>query len=757
MRNLLGKRQSGVLLSASLLFAATALPASAATVGLRVLVITGGNQETSINGTCVSYVDPGLDLMTGLLKEMLVPYDVYYADSNQLMRGNSVITTSPMTAQMLADSTNGKYNGVILTDSSALGLVAAGSCNGGYESKMDAAEWDALHDYESTFGVREAVVSGSLWPWVSGYALDYGMDATAPFIWQSVGATTAGWLSPAGGTQFFEYIKRETPLTLDGGFAWVGKPKVQGTVPSATAPVVVQSLLAARNGTTTDRNKTMIGIARYAADPANGRPNVREVLVSGIGNASYLIYSQVLAYEFVNFATKGVFAGGRYASLTAHNDDLFLPNDLWDPACANPGVCSSPDYVPPPPYRITDADFNNAVTAQRNLMNKYGTIRQFKLELAFNGSGTTTTYGGLPENTATDLLTNAVRANVSGGNDFRYINHTWRHWDNDITANVQPCLAWLDDTATVPPYASEITLNRTAWQKLGLPQRTQNNVVMVPGDHSGLKDDGCEMSGQGISPPYNYDAVSPPGRNGDFLTALYGAGIRGAASDSSQPAQGEEKYDPSGILLLPRRPANVFFNVTQPGTSAPTNPASGAVGDLVSEYNYIFWKRLIDMGQDPCATPGAICQPRTYAEILKAEVESALRHILSYREWSFFFHQSNLKNYGGGKTLQYDWLDAVVGAYDKVFKLPLKSPLFFQIATNTANRVKARQATIDGYVDIDAAGNPTVVHIGAASGGPVTMLVTGVSGSAALYGGQSVQSVTLTGSGLQVFNVNRAL
>ena len=57
---------------------------------------------------------------------------------------------------------------------------------------------------------------------------------------------------------------------------------------------------------------------------------------------------------------------------------------------------------------------------------------------------------------------------------------------------------------------------------------------------------------------------------------------------------------------------------------------------------------------------------RDYAGILKAEVDSALRHILSYRPWPFFFHQANLKNYGAGKTLQFDWLNAVVGEYEEL-------------------------------------------------------------------------------------------
>ena len=123
---------------------------------------------------------------------------------------------------------------------------------------------------------------------------------------------------------------------------------------------------------------------------------------------------------------------------------------------------------------------------------------------------------------------------------------------------------------------------------------------MVPGNHSGWMDDGCEMPGQAISPPIPYNGG---GRNGAFLSAIYAAGIRYAASNSSQPGQDAEQYDPSGVLMLPRRPANVFFNVTEPGTFNASNPTAGVLGDLVSEYNYIFWKRWIDMGQGFSATP----------------------------------------------------------------------------------------------------------------------------------------------------------
>ena len=55
------------------------------------------------------------------------------------------------------------------------------------------------------------------------------------------------------------------------------------------------------------------------------------MLLSTISNAWFLIHSQVLAYEFLNFATKGVFIGSREVYLESHVDDLFLENELWDP------------------------------------------------------------------------------------------------------------------------------------------------------------------------------------------------------------------------------------------------------------------------------------------------------------------------------------------------------------------------------------------------------------------------------------------
>ena len=75
--------------------------------------------------------------------------------------------------------------------------------------------------------------------------------------------------------------------------------------------------------------------------------------------------------------------------------------------------------------------------------------------------------------------------------NFRFINHTFTHADMDkapVPANA-PC-----DYATFTTIAAiqaEITRNRTVWGLLGLPEKSENNRVLVSGNHSGLKDRKC--------------------------------------------------------------------------------------------------------------------------------------------------------------------------------------------------------------------------------------------------------------------------
>lgn len=110
---------------------------------------------------------------------------------------------------------------------------------------------------------------------------------------------------------------------------------------------------------------------------------------------------------------------------------------------------------------------------------------------------------------------------------------------------------------------------------------------------------------------------------------------------------------------------------------------------LTDEYNYIFYEHYLEEGIDPCTVAAAICSPRTYGQILAAQVNTALYHMLSYRPWPHFFHTNNLKSFNEkGDTLLFNWLDAVLSAYEGLLTLPVVNAPYHTIARLTESRLQ---------------------------------------------------------------------
>jgi hypothetical protein len=317
-----------------------------------------------------------------------------------------------------------------------------------------------------------------------------------------------------------------------------------------------------------------------------------------------------------------------------------------------------------------------------------------------------------------DELTTAV---VQAKDAFRFVNHTYSHQDMDAGAGI----------ADYDFSRAEIEQNRETWTRLGLPAKAENDVALVTGEHSGLRDR------RGNEDPAD-DVDYPAGVNAALMQAAEDAGVRYLASDASHPTQAAEQVVPGfDLILLPRYPTAVFYNASTPAENT-------------DEYNYIFHERFLEAGQDPCFIPGAICAPRSYEEILAAEADTTLRHMLTYRAWPHFFHQSNLRNYDGqGSTLLFDWLDAVLDRYDALLTLPVRSLPYHEIGRLTEERLAARDAGVRGTLDV-ATGEVTLV-----ADGPAKATVTGLAGGR-VYGGQLLRTVEL-GATPQTVAVERLL
>ena len=818
-----------------------AQPALAATLKLKVLIVSTGN----------SFEDAGLDLMDDVLTQMGVPFDVL--DSSR----------ETLTASRLYSGAVGNYNGIILTNSE-LFLPNVGS-------GFSAAEWAMLQNYERSFGVRESVLSG--FPATNpALGLDYGMKNGEFGQVIVAGSNFLGqWKAPAGGPEFLEYMNVAKPFSVnDFAFAYEPFQQYVGEPAQYNGRPLVQPLLT----WTHDPAKTLLAIVRH--------PDGREVLFSTIAQAPFLLHSQALAYEFVNFATRGVFIGARKLYLAAHVDDLFLSNDLW-----NIERNINDESLQ---YRMTPGDVTGFIAVEKVLKERYPVMKDMVVDLAFNGFGASpatpvadvrvsavadtyiasispdANFGistqarisyyllgadrknylvkfNLPSskaklkraqltvknrnlvNSALSICrvtkawlegegksissmgatwkqaslgkpwskvggdfdaNNCISANsggqytstfdvtpivqrwvsgsanygfiirmqsgaelfvhtreagatmassltlsyeplpaepltasiVSNKNAFRFINHTYSHVNMNTSAGMDYARS-----------TYEIGQNMQMWRQLGLPEAEKNTVVLLTGEHSGLRDtNGTADTSDDL--PY------PEGRNLSFLQAAFDSGIRYLASDSSQVNQNVEAYVPGmDILLLPRYPTNIFFNTTTPAEN-------------VDEYNYIFHERHLLEGKDPCTILGALCVPKDYTQLLASEADSAVRHMLTFRAWPHYFHQTNLYRYNvAGDSLLSDWLKVVAERYGNLFTLPVKSLPYYQIGAEARERLKARAASVDGQIDT-AAGTVTVW----AKTSALTP-VTGVEGGA-VYGGQLQRDVSV-GVTPVTFRINR--
>lgn len=620
--------------------------ALAAELDLRVLLVAVGDRDA----------DPERQAMEDLFDAIGVPYQTL--DSSQEVLTTDVLYESP---------TRGRFNGIILTDSETY------LPNGG--TGFSAEEFALLQDYERTNGVREAILSG--YPTDEpDLGLDYGMGQ----IDMDVNVTGA-WQAPAGGTDLFEYVNTANPLETED-FAFMGHPS-----PSATGPTVEPLLVNAD-----DPDATLISRLTY--------PDGREVMLSTLNNAWFYLHTSVLSYEFLNFATKGLFLGSRQAYLAVQNDDLFLPDQVWDPAT----LADFDEDVYN--FRVADTDINAAAAAQNTLHDAHPLASTLRIDLAFNGSGAMLTG---------DPLTTAIIANRD---EFGFINHTYQAIQMDWLCPDEDSPVGCVRTDYQSAY-NDIAQNEQVWLDLGLPNSDRAFKALLSDAHSGLSDR------QG-TPDISDDIPFPEGLNPAFFQAATDLGVTTIASDSSRPNQGIIQRVPGfPQVLLPRYPTALFYNTTTPT-------------ELVSEYNYIFHDSYEANGQDPCTVPDALCEVRSYDQILDSEAQVTLRHILSYQPYPHYFHQVNLRVYDDqGHTLQFDWLDRVLAAYERSIKLPLTNLRFYELGDLAWHKVLEKEAQPSGWVDTST-GQVTLSAVGEAD-----VDVTGVAGGQT-YGGQSLATVHLS-------------
>ncbi len=393
-------------------------------------------------------------------------------------------------------------------------------------------------------------------------------------------------------------------------------------------------------------------------------PDGRQALSMTFDSDANLVHSMVLSYGVVNWVTKGLFLGERHIYMSPQVDDLFIDGAEWVPSTP----CGTPVDQTGTVYRNTGADWR-ATTTWEVAKHASPITQNLSLTIAFNGYGTTSDAGY-----SSDTLTPAVETTQ---NLFYWVSHTFDHLNLNrvsyATAN------------------SEITQNNAVAQNpLHLTNYSSN--IMVTPDVSGLA-------------------------NPNFLKAASDNGIRYLVTDTSIPDYNNpspnagiyNSFQPN-ILMEPRRPTNLFYNV-----STPT--------EWVAEYNCLYasyWGHNL-----------------TYSEILDKESDTLLTYLIKGDIDPWMFHVENLRAYDDVHTLLGDLLDKALQKYSQYYNLPVQFFKMDQLGQRVADRMQYNASGVTASV-------VPGVSITLTAQKAATVPVTGLNAPGAeTYGTQHISYVTL--------------
>lgn len=416
-------------------------------------------------------------------------------------------------------------------------------------------------------------------------------------------------------------------------------------------PIVITkawAYLATAAGTGT--NVLLSDAQNHALALVKTYPDNRQVLSMTFDGNFFLIHSLTLIHGLLSWVTGGLFIGERHAYMTPQIDDIFIDDDIY-----GGGI-----------YRITGADWTACAAWQTQRQTEAQTA-DLRLHMAFNGEGTSGEY-------PFDTLTPAARLTSSR---FPWINHTYSHANLDSVTY---------DTAYV-----EITRNNQIASGMGFADYDPR--ALVTPDISGLS--------------------SPIA-----MRAAYNAGVRFLVTDTSRPGMDNPTpqagiYNPlqPAILMVPRRPINLFYNV-----STPT--------EWTNEYNYLYhsyWGRDL-----------------TYTEILDKESDVLLQYLLRGEIDPWMFHESNLRAYDNTHTLLTDLLDRALVKFRGIVVLPVRNLTLAGLGQWTQNRMRYNGAGVQGSI-VPSQGTITLTASRAA-----VVAVTGFcSDSAETYGSQCISHIAL--------------
>ena len=444
----------------------------------------------------------------------------------------------------------------------------------------------------------------------------------------------------------------------------------------------------------------VLGVISPSAD---GRERAALTFSSNVN----LLQSNLLTYGLLRWASKGVFVGERKYYLNVDVDDWFNSTDERLP---------NGTFVPGG-FRMSAQDALSSADIQKKFVQKYKSgLDKFQLNIAYNAGDADLTENKCAKkpkkNSTGDPLTAAT---LCVDKEFNWINHTSTHPKlND------PALA------TLAVIRSEIADNFAAAQTLKI--QVKDTTVLKTGEYSGLGVYNPDPNND-IDPPTDYGLMAS---NPYLLQAAKELGIKYLHGNMSFASHRPGCFncatklpmEPS-LLIVPDWPTNLAYLATTPDEEA-------------SIYNCFF-------GPNGTCANGTLRfwpQDLSYAQVIEAETDIALQHIMTGSVYSHTLHVGNLREYSAGKNLVFDWLDRLVAKYTTYYSVKLQNPTWTELADYAAYRTSHFDTLSAGAKAVwDRAANRITITSPVAG----TLYLTGVQAPGSQnYGGNTIARLALS-------------
>jgi len=407
-----------------------------------------------------------------------------------------------------------------------------------------------------------------------------------------------------------------------------------------------------------------------------------------------LMQSNLLTYGLFRWASRGLYLGEQRHFLNVDVDDWFNSSDH---------LYTDGHIETDPGYSMRASDAYNVYLQQLILQLRYPQASGFKFAMAYNGGDADlaarsycSPTGGTSQLTAT---TRCLR------NQFTWINHTLTHPELNTTSYATSL--------------AEINNNLTVAARLGLPV---DRTVLKTGEYSGL----------GVYNPNPDDDLNPPtdfglmASNGEMLRAAKDAGVKYLHGNMSFVSHQPSCFNCAishpmqpELSIVPDWPTNIAYHVT-----------------TAAEETYFYNSFYGPNGKFPYWSTNL-----TYAQLLDYEAGIGLAHVASGSVYAHTLHISNLRNYSSGKTLATDWVNAVMGKYTTLYRVPLKTLAWPTLAKYSVDRNKHFAGLAGGA---RAVYNRTTNTVTVTSPVATTVTVSGANtAGASTYGAEVSAPVTL--------------